>query len=74
MKEFIVHKDYQGKMIGTFLYQFSENYIKSMMKSGWKVCIDLRASKGKEDFYGKLGFDKMTAEDKVCGMEKLLEN
>ncbi|MCM1181686.1 MAG: GNAT family N-acetyltransferase, partial [Clostridium sp.] len=26
MKEFIVRREFQGKMIGTFLYRFSENF------------------------------------------------
>ena len=39
----------------------------------WKVCIDLRASKGKEPFYEKLGFEAMTAEASGCGMEKMIE-
>lgn len=73
MKEFIVHKEFQGQMIGTFLYRFSENFIKSTMQMGWKVCIDLRASKGKESFYQKLGFKKMTDNDTGSGMEKMIE-
>ena len=43
-------------------------------KKGVKtVCIDLRASKGKEPFYEKLGFEAMTAEASDCGMEKMIE-
>ena len=42
-------------------------------KPNWKVCIDLRASKGKEPFYEKLGFEAMTAEASGCGMEKRIE-
>lgn len=72
MKEFIVHKDYQGQMIGTLLYRFSENYIKSTMQDEWKVCIDLRASKEKEKFYCGLGFKIMTADENGSGMEKML--
>ncbi len=73
MKDFIVHGDFQGQMIGTLLYRFSENYIKSTIKPGWKVCIDLRASKGKEQFYTGLGFQKMTEKESGCGMEKMLD-
>lgn len=73
MKDFIIHKDYQGQMIGTFLYRFSENFIKSTIQDGWKVCIDLRSSKGKEKFYNQLGFKTMTADDSGSGMEKMLE-
>lgn len=73
MKEFIVHKEFQGQMIGTFLYRFSENFIKNTMQRGWKMCIDLRSSKGKENFYHKLGFQTMTENDTGSGMEKMLE-
>lgn len=73
MKEFIVHKDYQGRMIGTLLYRFSENFIKSTMQADWKVCIDLKSSKGKENFYHKLGFQTMTEVENGSGMEKMLE-
>lgn len=73
MKEFIVDEDYQRHMIGTLLYRFSENFIKSTMQADWKVCIDLRSSKGKEKFYNELGFITMTAEENGSGMENMLE-
>lgn len=73
VKDFIVLKEFQGQMIGTLLYRFCENYIRSTMKPNWKVCIDLRAEKGKEQFYSKLGFKVMTAEESGSGMEKMLE-
>ena len=73
VKDFIVRKEYQGQMIGTLLYRFCENYIKSTMKPNWKVCIDLRSSKGKEPFYEQLGFERMTADQNGSGMEKMLE-
>jgi len=73
MKEFIVRREFQGKMIGTFLYRFSENFIKSTLKEKWKVCIDLRASKGKENFYCDLGFQIMSENETGSGMEKMIE-
>lgn len=73
MKEFVVHKDYQGKMIGTFLYRYSENFIKSTMKPGWKACIDLRSAQGKEPFYQKIGFQLLTEQESGSGMEKMIE-
>lgn len=73
MKDFIVHKDFQGQMIGRLLYRFSENYIKSTLKDGQKVCIDLRSAKGKELFYGRLGFEIMSENTSGSGMEKMLE-
>ena len=56
MKEFIVSREFQGQMIGTFLYRFSENFIKSTLKENWKVCIDLRSSKGQEGGTAVLAF------------------
>lgn len=43
------------------------------MQMGWKVCIDLKSSKGKEKFYQKLGFQTMTEKDTGSGMEKMIE-
>ena len=71
MKDFIVHKEYQGQMLGTLLCRYSENYIKSTVKEHRKVCIDLRSFKGKEGFYRKLGYDIMS-EETGAGMEKML--
>ncbi|MBD5537445.1 MAG: GNAT family N-acetyltransferase [Lachnospiraceae bacterium] len=73
MKEFIVSKEYQGQMIGTLLYRFSENFIKSTLRENWKVCIDLRASKGTESFYRSLGFQTMSENETGSGMEKMIE-
>lgn len=72
MKEFIVSKEFQGQMIGTLLYRFSENFIKSTLREGWKACIDLRASKGKEPFYRSLGFQTMSEHETGSGMEKVI--
>lgn len=73
MKEFIVSREFQGQMIGTFLYRFSENFIKNTLKEKWKVCIDLRTSKGKESFYHSLGFQTMSENETGSGMEKMIE-
>ena len=72
MKDFIVRREYQGQMLGTLLCRYSENFIKSCMKTGGKVCIDLKAFKGKEGFYRKLGYNIMS-EETGFGMEKMLE-
>lgn len=73
VKDLIVSKEYRGKMIGTLLYRFCENYIMSTMKPNWKVCIDLRSSKGKEPFYEQLGFEIMTSDKSGSGMEKMIK-
>ncbi|MCI8410556.1 MAG: GNAT family N-acetyltransferase [Lachnospiraceae bacterium] len=73
MKEFIISKEFQGQMIGSLLYQFSENFIKSTLRENWKVCIDLRVPKGKEKFYRSLGFQTMFENETGSGMEKMIE-
>lgn len=73
MKDFIVHKDFQRQMIGTLLYRYSENYIRSTLKENWRTCIDLKAAKGKEPFYRSLGFQVMSENETGSGMEKKLE-
>ncbi|MGN0632410.1 MAG: GNAT family N-acetyltransferase [Oscillospiraceae bacterium] len=72
MKDFVVRSDLRGRLIGTLLYRYSENFIKSTLSENQKVCIDLRASKGKESFYKSLGFEVMTESETGCGMEKML--
>ena len=72
MKEFIVSREFQAQMIGTFLYRFSENFMKSTLKENWKVCIDLRSSKGQEGFYRSLGFQTMSESETGSGMEKMI--
>ena len=73
MKDFIVHPEYQGQMIGTLLCRFSENFIRSTLHTGQKVCIDLRSFRGKEGFYRTLGYNAMTENETGAGMEKMLE-
>lgn len=72
MKEFIISRGYQRQMIGTLLYRFSENFIKSTLRENWKVCIDVRTSKGKENFYRRFGFQTMTENETGSGMEKMI--
>lgn len=43
------------------------------MRKGWKVSIDLRAARGKENFYRKLGFRILTEKETGSGMEKIIE-
>lgn len=73
MKDFIVREEYQGQMIGTLLYRFSENFIKSTLKDNRKVCIDLRAANGKEPFYRSLGFEVLSGNETGSGMGKMVE-
>ena len=42
------------------------------LKENWKVCIDLRASKGQEGFYRSLGFQIMSESEMGSGMEKMI--
>lgn len=74
LKDFVVHKDFQGKMIGTLLYRFSENAIQSSMQPGWKVCLDVHSAKGQEEYYRSLGFQMMSKNRKGSGMEKMIES
>lgn len=43
------------------------------MRVHWKVCINLKSSKGNEKFYNELGFKTMTADECGSGMEKMLD-
>lgn len=72
LKDFIVAPQYQGRLFGKILYRIAEQYILSTIKSGWKVCVNLRSNKGKEEFYEKCGFVK-SDECNGYGMEKMIE-
>ena len=45
--------------------------MKSTLKENWKVCIDLRSSKGQEGFYRSLGFQIVSEKETGSGMEKM---
>lgn len=54
----MVSPEYQGMGIGSVMISKIMDYLKSQLKSGWKIMITLIAAEGKDVFYEKLGFIK----------------
>ena len=64
----IVRPEFQGKGLGRELMNNAMEFIKSQLKPGYKIMINLMAAKGKEDFYKKFGFISRPNESFGCGM------
>ena len=66
----IVRPEYQGQGLGSALMDNAMDYIKSLLKPGYKMMVSLMAAQGKEDFYKKFGFITRPDETHGCGMSK----
>ena len=69
----IVRPEFQGIGIGRDLMNNAMNYIKSNLKPGWRMMVNLQAVKGKEGFYKKFGFIERPNEDFGAGMHQWIE-
>lgn len=70
LKDFVVEPEYQGQGIGRVLLTHIEEYIRSQLKPGWEGYLQLVSSKGKENFYSKLGYATHPHEHSGPGMSK----
>ena len=70
----IVRPDFQGKGIGRELMNYAMNYIKSKLKPGWRIMVNLQAAKDKEGFYKKFGFIERPNEDFGPGMHQWISS
>ena len=66
----IVRPDFQGQGIGRELMNHAMDYIKSKLKPGWRIMVNLQAAKDKEGFYKKFGFIERPNEDFGPGMHQ----
>ncbi|MDR1822107.1 MAG: GNAT family N-acetyltransferase [Oscillospiraceae bacterium] len=57
IKDVIVLPEYQRREIGTELMNRVMEFLRGQLKPGWHILIDLSATKGKEPFYEKFGFE-----------------
>ena len=64
----IVRPEYQGQGLGRDLMNNVMTYIKSLLKPGYKMMVNLMAAQGKEEFYKKFGFITRPDESHGCGM------
>ena len=70
LSDVIVASDYQGQGIGTKLVEACINRLKSDLKPGYKVKMNLNSAKGKESFYERFGFKVRPNEDSGAGMDQ----
>lgn len=73
LKDFVVESEYQGCGIGRMLLTHVEEYICSQLKPGWEGYLQLVSSKGKENFYSKLGYATHPHEHSGPGMSKWIK-
>lgn len=70
VSDIIVRPDFQGQAFGRMVMNDLMDYIKSVMKPGYKIMVSLKAAKGKEGFYKKFGFIERPNEDFGPGMHQ----
>lgn len=74
IKDIVVLPEYQGRGIGTAMMTQIIDYLRSNLKPGFGVQIDLMAAWGKEAFYTKLGFSVRPRENRGSGMDLWISN
>ena len=74
LKDLVVDPEYQGKGVGKVLVAHIEEYIKAELKPGWSGYLQLVSSKGKEDFYTKLGYNTHPHDHSGPGMSKWINS
>ncbi|MBO4863199.1 MAG: GNAT family N-acetyltransferase [Eubacterium sp.] len=72
LSDVIIDPAYQRQGIGKHLVEEVIKRIKTDMKPGWKVTLNLNSAKGKEPFYKKLGFRERPNDDAGAGMSQWL--
>lgn len=69
----IVTPEYQGQGLGRFLMERMLADLRSNLKPGYRMMVNLMAAKGKEPFYNKFGFIDRPSEAFGCGMHQWLD-
>lgn len=69
IKDVLVLPECQGMGIGTAMMEQILDYLKSQMKPGWKVAVDIMTAIRKEGFYEKFGFVSRPRDNRGAGME-----
>jgi GNAT superfamily N-acetyltransferase len=69
----IVLPEYQGKGIGAAMMDMITDHIKSGLKEGERVFVNLMSAQGKQDFYKKLGFTERPGEALGPGMSMWID-
>ena len=69
----LVLPEYQRKGMGKAMMGKIMEYIRSMLRDGYGIQIDLMAAKGKEKFYEEFGFVKRPDDNFGCGMSQRIK-
>ena len=69
LADVIVSLEYQNQGIGKKLVKECISYVDSQLKPNWRIKIVIVATKGKEEFYEKIGFIRRPNEDEGAGMQ-----
>jgi GNAT superfamily N-acetyltransferase len=69
IKDVLVLPEYQGQGIGTAMMTQIMDFLKSKLKPGYCIQIDLMSAMGKETFYEKFGFSVRPRENRGAGMD-----
>ncbi|MCR4657560.1 MAG: GNAT family N-acetyltransferase [Lachnospiraceae bacterium] len=70
LSDVIVDAAYQGQGIGSRLVEACIQRLKSDMKPGYKVKMNLNSAKGKESFYKRFGFRERPNDEAGAGMDQ----
>ena len=73
IKDMLVLPEYQSMGIGSEMMERILSYLKTNIKPGWGVTIDLMSAIGKEKFYEKFGFVMRPRERRGAGMDLWLK-
>ena len=69
LSDVIVSPEYQGNGIGKHMVDSAIEFVKSQLKTNWKIKIVLISAKGKELFYKKFGFNERPNNESGSGMD-----
>ncbi len=72
IKDVLVLPEYQGQGVGTSMMTQIMDFLKSNLKPGYSIQIDLMSINGKESFYEKFGFLVRPRENRGHGMDMLI--
>ena len=72
LKDFAVAPGYQGKGVGSLLLGAAEDYIRSHIRAGWAVSLELITTKEAAAFYIRHGFEERHCAWDGPGMFKMI--
>ncbi len=68
LEDVAILPDYQGRHIGRRMIEDILTFIRSREHFGWKVRLELISANGKEQFYERMGFERLPCAEDGAGM------